>query len=80
MKYSAEKREKLKGYYDSLLGQREIFADPNDAVVSELAFNGLAAEIGRVKQDFPELVPYRHSMLTRSGVQRSGDFTSAYRC
>jgi len=60
MKYSAEKREKLKGYYDSLLGQREIFSDlirQKQAVVSTPAFNGFAGEVQRATADFPELIP-----------------------
>jgi hypothetical protein len=60
VKYSTEKREKLKGYYDSLLGQREIFSGlsrQKQEAVSQPAFNGFQVEVQRAGADFPELLP-----------------------
>ena len=60
MKYSTEKREKLKGYYDSLLGQRDIFSGlsrQKQEAVSQPAFHGFEVEVQRAVDDFPELLP-----------------------
>ena len=54
---TAEQLEKLKGYYDSLLGQADILAGHRGLSVHSAECEVLFNEIERIKSDFPELLP-----------------------
>ncbi len=60
MPYTEEQLIKLRGYYKSLVGQRELLAElvrERQLTVFEPQFRVLANEISEAQWKFPELLP-----------------------
>src|SRR6266849_5944435 len=55
--FSRDERTKLKAYYDSMLGQKEIFGDLHGPHVGTSSINALQSEVSEIVADFPDLIP-----------------------
>jgi len=57
MDYQSQDRQKLKSYYESLRSYQEILGKSKELHLSVPTFRALDVEIGRIRQDFQNLLP-----------------------